>query len=109
MDQIVTAGTTQEITGGVNVSVPTTNGNQRYQSATMQGYISPFDGDYRRALQMIDAFAAALRNSGQVLDVSIVSLPLDIGPDASLEGSSVVVPTEAKFSVRIILGLPDET
>ena len=92
-----------------NGSAPKINGKPRIQVATMHGYIRPFDGDYRGALDMIDAFAIELRNSDQILDVTLLSLPMDIGPAASIEGSSAAVPGEAAFSVRVVLGLPDET
>ncbi|MGH8119767.1 MAG: hypothetical protein ACRESK_04040, partial [Gammaproteobacteria bacterium] len=85
------------------------NGTQSTQTAILYGSIHAFDGDYRKALDMIAAFSAALKNTSQVRDVTILSLPLDVAPEASLEGSSVAVPATAGFSIRIVMESHVET
>lgn len=93
----------------INDPAPAEKGEHRLQMATMYGYISPFHGDYRGALDMIDAFRAELGEAAQVRDVDVLSLPLDTGPGASLEGSSIAAPGVARFSLRIVLESQDET
>jgi len=90
-------------------TVPEINRIQRFQTATLNGYIQAFDGDYRKALEMIGEFSAALKNLSQVKDVSILTPPLDIGPEASLEGNSVTIPHNARFSIKIVMELHIET
>ena len=102
-------GLEQESGEHTNVSIQTNNDGPDYQTATMHGYISPFHGDYRGALDMIDAFRVALGNTRQVRGVSLLSLPLDTGPEASLEGNSIATPGVARFSLRIIMETPDDT
>ena len=63
--------------GGSDEEVPTAS--VLYQIAEVSGRIDPFSGDYREALDMVSAFADSLRNLPEVLDVQVVSLPLDIG------------------------------
>ncbi len=80
-----------------------------YQIATFRGHIQPFDGNYRKALEMINEFAEALRALPAVHDVSIVTLPLDISSTASLQGAANSGPGQANFSVRLVLGIRHET
>lgn len=78
-----------------------------YQTAMLNGYLPGFDGDYRKALSMIEEFVATI---GQQSDayVSIESLPVDVSSGASLHGSTEESPTQADFSVRVVLGIRDE-
>jgi hypothetical protein len=105
----VSAGVEREVGKHTNIPVQAGTGDQRYQTATMDGYISPFHGDYRGALEMIDAFRTELENATQVRDVGVLSLPLDTGPAASLEGNSNAAPGVARFSLKIVMESPDET
>jgi hypothetical protein len=79
-----------------------------YQIALINGHLDPFDGDYREAIDQINRFVDALRARDSVHDVSIVSLPLDVSSDASLQGSTNTASKEANFAVRIVLGIHHE-
>jgi hypothetical protein len=82
---------------------------QYYQIAVLKGYIDPFNGDYRQAIARINQFAEALRSQDSVYDVNILSLPLDISSEASLQGVANAVAGEAAFSIRVVLGVNHET
>ena len=92
-----------------STSTQENHNRSKYQTATMHGYISPFNGDYREALDMIDAFRVELGNARQVRGVSMLSLPLDTGPKTSIEGDSIANPGMARFSLEIVMETPDET
>ena len=79
-----------------------------YQIAIFSAYIDDFDGDYRKALDKIDRFSSSIRQLDSVHDVSVVSLPLDIGSDASLQGSARESAGKSNFSVRVVLGVKDD-
>ena len=101
-------GTTQGVVGYSNIGTKDT-GYDYYQIALMNGDISPFDGNYRNALDMINKFAETLRNMDSVFNVSVVSLPLDTSSQGNLQGASNAGPGTAKFSVRIVIGLSHES
>ncbi len=79
-----------------------------YQIATFDAYLEDFDGDYRKALATIDRFSAAMRQLDSVHDVSVVTLPLDIGSDVSMQGSTKKNADKSSFSLRVVLGVKDE-
>jgi len=79
-----------------------------YQIAIVNGRLNPFDGNFRRAIATINDFAETLRGIDSVYDVQIQSLPLDVSPSASLQGSTSVDRTEAMFALRVVLGIADE-
>ncbi len=101
-----TSDTNQMALGLSNIG--TSENYQYYQIASMQGHISSFDGNYRKALEIIDKFAEVLRNKQSVHDVSIVTLPLNIDSDTSLQGAADSGPGDANFSIRIVLGVNRE-
>jgi hypothetical protein len=80
-------------------------GYDYYQIALINGHLDPFDGDYREAIDQINKFVDTLRSRDSIHDVSIVSLPLDVSSDASLQGSTNTASKEANFAVRIVLGI----
>ena len=98
--------TNQGIVGYSNVT-STDTGYLFYQIAVVEGYVEPFDGDFRKAINTINEFAETLKKEDSVHDVSIVSLPLDVSSNASLQGNTSVVRKEAKFSLRVVLGIRD--
>lgn len=77
-----------------------------YQIALIKGHIEPFNGNYREAIAIIDRFAGSLRSQAAVEDVKTVTLPLNVGPETSLQGSTSEEPAtkEANFAVRVVLG-----
>jgi hypothetical protein len=77
----------------------------RAQLAVVRGRISPFEGDYRRALQRVKAFAEDLRGRPSVLDVAILTLPLDVGPGGSLTGDASASGDvkQADFALRLVV------
>jgi hypothetical protein len=76
-----------------------------YQLAFIKARIAPFDGDYRRALELVNDFAETIRQLPGVNHVRILSLPLDVASGSSLSGDAIqsAGTTEAKFEVRIAL------
>jgi hypothetical protein len=76
-----------------------------YQVVLVTAHVSPFDGDYRAALGTVRRLAERLRGVPGVEQVHVESLPLDIGPRASLSGDvrSAGVPEAARFQLRLAL------
>jgi hypothetical protein len=79
-----------------------------YQIAIFDAYLEDFDGDYRKALDTIDRFSESMRQLDSVHDVSIVTLPLDISSDVSMQGSAKKNASKSSFSVRVVLGVKDD-
>ena len=93
---------------GVNI-VNTEESYQYYQIAAMKGHLSEFDGNYRVALNTINKFNELINSLPSVHDASIMTLPLDIGSDANLQGAANSGPGKANFSVRIVMGIQNES
>ena len=76
-----------------------------YQLAFVRARIAPFDGDYRRALEIVNNFAETIRQLPGVNHVRILSLPLNVASESSLSGNAIQSAgiTDAKFEVRIAL------
>src|SRR6266850_1546439 len=91
-------------------SQPTTKGHAalesgtRVQSAIMRGEIRPFNGDFKAAMGLINAFAAQLAADGRVAEVRAVRLPLNVSSDAGLSGSTIATGerNSAEFEFAII-------
>ena len=105
LDRIID-GASQGLLGFSNIS-DTDTGYIYYQIALINCSLDKFDDNYRKGLKTIDQFAASLRQQDSVHDVSVVSLPLDISSDASLQGSAKENVKKSTFSVRIVLGIKD--
>ena len=75
------------------------------QQAIIKAHINPFDGDFRKALETVRRFAEHLRQLPEVDAVDVESLPLDIGPEASLSGDveGLTETSKAQFSLRMEL------
>lgn len=101
------ASTDQGVVGVSNIASKD-SGYNYYQVAAISGHINSFDGNYRAALNMINQFAETLRSLESIYNVSIVTLPLDISSDASLQGATDTGPSAANFSVRVVLGIKNE-
>lgn len=91
------SGTPRDATGSVHAPV---------LRVDVQGRIDPFDGDYRRALEQVNALAESLRAESGVAAVEVLSLPLDVGSGASLRGDAGTRAGagEAPFALRILWG-----
>ncbi len=79
-----------------------------YQIAMFDAYLEDFDGDYRKALDTIDRFSESMRQLDSVHDVSVVTLPLDISSEVSIQGSAEKNAGKSSFSVRVVLGVKDD-
>ncbi|MCI0400343.1 MAG: hypothetical protein L0Y67_03500 [Gammaproteobacteria bacterium] len=94
---------------GATTPTPATNIPYRFfQIALVAGYLEPFDGNYRAALATINEYAETLRSMKSVYHVDVVTLPLDTSSDARLQGTAGVDKGEAKFSIRIVVGMGNE-
>ncbi|MGK0296419.1 MAG: hypothetical protein ACI9XC_000007 [Gammaproteobacteria bacterium] len=97
----------QGVIGFSNVNVAENQYNY-YQIASLEAEINPFDGNFRRAISLINEYVETLRNQADVYDVSIISLPLDVSSEANMSGNTAATEREAKFSIRIVLGINNE-
>ena len=74
---------------GVPAPVPVPGAqSSRRQTAYVDAEIRPFNGDYRLALDEINAFVEALKLAPMVAEVRVVSLPLNVSPTTALTGST---------------------
>lgn len=79
-----------------------------YHIATFHGHITPFDGDYRSAIELIDALAAAMKTETNVVQTQVTAYPIDVRSNTSVTGNTLPSKAQhdAKFSVRVVLGVP---
>jgi hypothetical protein len=61
----------------------------RRQSAFLSGEIRPFRGDYRGAIDTINALAERLRKNPAVAEVRATKMPLNVSPTAALSGNTL--------------------
>ena len=80
-----------------------------YHIANIDARLANFDGDFRGAISTIHAFAEEIRNMEAVENVSVTSLPLDISSESSLKGNVNAVNNDALFSIRIAIGVDNES
>jgi hypothetical protein len=78
-----------------------------YHIAEISGHITPFDGDYQRAINRVNEFTGNLKTQPSVYEVQVLTQPLDVSSRASLQGSASaeVKSQEAHFDVRVVLGV----
>ncbi len=79
-----------------------------YQIATINGSLSPFDGNYRQAIDLVNRMAEAIRSQSDIYNVRILTLPLDVSSEARLQGTGESVRGEAGFSLRVVKGIAGE-
>ncbi len=94
--------------GFSNVSF-TDTGYLFYQIALIEGYLDPFDGNFRQAITTINNYAEVLRKEDSVHDVSIITLPLDVSSSTNLQGNTKAQAKTANFSLRVVIGIGNET
>ena len=73
------------------------------QTLLLEGEVAPFDNDYRLALEKVQQFAAALSKDLR-LQVEITQAPLNIKPNAVLEGRAGLDAGSAKapFALKLV-------
>jgi len=76
--------------------------------ARLEGRIEPFDGDFRAAMAVINRFANDLRGQPATRSVRLLALPLNLSPDADLQGDTRGLKDEARFTMDILYADPDE-
>ena len=78
----------------------------RRQSAYLAGEIRPFRGDYRAAINAINALAARIGRHPAVFEARTVRMPLNVSPGAALSGNTLDTRSEAgtaEFELLIVL------
>ena len=79
-----------------------------YHIAVVDGFLEPFDGDYRKAIAAINDYAEQLRKENAIHDVSIIKLPLDVSSATSMQGSLQSQAKSANFSLRLVIGVGND-
>lgn len=80
------------------------DGPRYRQSLRLEARIEPFAGDYRAAIARVREFARALRALAPVRAVEIEALPLDLSPEAVLQGSGDGPAGVAPFALKALIG-----
>ena len=62
---------------------------ERRQSGFIDGEVRPFRGDYRAAIDTINAFADRLAKDPAVAEVRVIKLPLNVNPTLALSGTTL--------------------
>lgn len=78
----------------------------RKESSLLQGEIRSFRGNYRAAINAINAFADRLTRDPAVEKVRIVKLPLNINPTLALSGNTLDSPDQSRgadFKLLVVL------
>ena len=80
-----------------------------YDIALVDGHLASFDGNYREAIELVDQFAQKLKNQENVHAIEVVNYPLNVESGASLAGlaTDAQAKLEARFSLKIVIGIPD--
>ena len=89
-----------------DVETPLAADGQYYQVAELSAHLEPFDGDFRKAIAVVDGLAEELKAQARVHSVKVLQYPLDVRPEASVSGSATaagarVVPA---FKIKLVLG-----
>ena len=74
--------------------------------ARLEGRIEPFDGDFRAAMAVINRFADDLRSQSATRGVRLLALPLNLSPDADLQGDARGLNDEARFTMELAYADP---
>ncbi|MCW5605444.1 MAG: hypothetical protein KIT18_12955, partial [Burkholderiales bacterium] len=61
----------------------------RRQSGLIEGEVRPFRGDYRGAIETINAFAGRVAADPAVAEVQVLKLPLNVNPTLQLSGNTL--------------------
>ncbi len=81
----------------------------QYETGVFSGQIASFEGDFRAAIESIDALVASLKAVEHVVHVEVLSYPLNLDPAASVSGGALEAASsrEARFEVKLVRGVPD--
>ena len=90
--------------GAADADDASADGPRYRQSLRLEARIEPFAGDYRAAITRVREFARALRALAPVRAVEIEALPLDLSPEAVLQGSGGGPAGAAPFALKALLG-----
>jgi hypothetical protein len=95
-------------TGAPTVTINTPGGTARKESASINGEIRPFRGDYRSAIVTINALAERISQDPAVAEVRVTKLPLNVNPALSLSGNTLDNPEQsvtakAEFKLLVVL------
>lgn len=82
---------------------------QYYQIAELSAHLEPFDGDFRKAIAVVDELAAELKAQARVRSVKVLQYPLDVRPEASVSGSATAEGARAlpTFKIKLVVGARD--
>jgi hypothetical protein len=74
------------------------------QTGVLRGEVTPFDGDYKEAMRLINAFATRLAADDKVAKVRALQLPLNVSSDTGLSGSTNASSERgsAQFEIAIV-------
>jgi hypothetical protein len=99
-------GTDQKQSADRRPATATTTATGHQQQALIKAEVRSFDGDYRKAIDAINRFAAHLRDEPTVAEARVTKLPLNLDPQQSLSGNMQEErgrPARAEFEVQITL------
>jgi len=85
--------------------LPATPALVRKQSGLIEGEVRPFRGNYREAIELINAFAGRIEKDPSVAEVRVVKLPLDVNPTLQLSGNTLDSPQQtgtADFKLLVV-------
>jgi len=71
------------------------------QIGVINAEVKPFNGDYRAAIDVINAFAAQLAANDMVAEVKALQLPLNIRSDSGLSGSTATAAASSGAQFRL--------
>ena len=95
-------------TGSDHSASPASNG-EYYQIAEFNAHLAPFDGDFRRAIAVVDGVADELKAQARVKSVEVLQYPLDVRPEASVSGSATAAGAQVvpAFKLKVVVGVRD--
>ncbi len=71
-----------------NSQAPAATGGTLVQTGILRGEVSPFNGDYKGAMTLINAFAMQLAADPKVAEVRALKLPFNASSDSGMTGST---------------------
>ena len=85
---------------------PNITPGKKWQIGYIEGEVTPFNGDYRAAINTIQTFAEHFKQETAVEKVTVLQLPLDINSNRGLSGTTLQndsPTTVAKFKLKVLL------